>query len=165
MADQSKISAERSVSALGYRPKSVTLLALGVLLIACLNLIRLVQSLLLWNFLVEVLPTHGLYPHLSMYLALSGLFWGSTGLILVWGLWRGLRWAPWFTCLAVLAYSVYYWIDRLWISADHGQSNWPFSVGLNILCLSYALWTLFFSKARLFFGDLHEHWSKSSTIT
>ena len=151
MADQSKIS----ISV--WRPTNVTILALGVLLIASLNLIRLVQSLLLWNFLVEIFPSYGHYPLIPIYLALTGLLWGSTGLILTWGLWRGSRWVSLSTCLAALVYSIYYWIDRLWISASHGQSNWHFSAGLNIFCLCYVLWTLFYSKARLFFGDLHEY--------
>jgi hypothetical protein len=133
------------------RPTSVTLLALGVLLIAFLNLIRLVQSLVLWDFLGEIFPTIGLYRFIPFYLVFTGLIWGSIGLVLTWGLWRGSRWVSLFTGLTALVYSIYYWIDRLWISASHGQSNWSFSVGLNIFGLCYVLWTLFYSKARLFF--------------
>jgi hypothetical protein len=123
MADKSKSSG------VGYRPKNVTLLTLGVLLFVSIHLARIVQSVLLWSLLVKILPIS------PLYLVMSGLIWAVSGIIVIWGLWRGLYWVTWLIYLASLTYSIYYWIDRLWISSDPNLSNWPFMAGLNTICL------------------------------
>jgi hypothetical protein len=132
------------------RPLSVTLLALAVLTFASLNLLRFIEVIRLWSFLKE---------HLSippLYLALSGAAWGGVGLFIAWGLWRGKRRMSTFVVFFVLAYSIYYWIDRLWVVAEKA-ANWPFAVGVNIALLSFVFLTLRRSQARAFFGDLHEY--------
>jgi hypothetical protein len=132
------------------RPLSVTLLALGVLTIAGYNLIRFFQAVQLWDFL-EKFP--GVTP---LYLVLSGLVWGASGLALAWGLWRGRSWARRFTGIFALAYTLYYWIDRLWISNPGLTANLPFSAGLNLALLSLTAWILTRPGARSFFGAMHE---------
>ncbi len=132
------------------RPLSVTLLALGVLTIAGFNLIRFLQAVQLWDFLAK-------FPTVSpLYLASSGLLWGATGLALAWGLWRGRSWARLFTGIFALAYTLYHWIDRLWISNPGLTANLPFSAGLNLILLSLTAWILTRPGARTFFGAMHE---------
>ena len=65
------------------------------------------------------------------YLAASGLVWGVAGLVLAWGLWRGYTLAWRFTLIFAGAYTLYYWIDRLWVSNSGIPANLPFSAGLN----------------------------------
>jgi hypothetical protein len=133
------------------RPLGVTLLALGVLSIASLNLLRLVDAVRLWEFLSKLLPIS------PLYLALTGLIAGGAGLILAWGLWKGRGWAPRFTRLASLAYMIYYWLDRLLLSnADSRRSNLPFSIGATLVLLALVFWILSRPKAKAFFGDDHE---------
>lgn len=133
------------------RPLSVTLLALGVLSIAGLNLLRLVDALRLWDFLSKLLPIP------PLYLALTGLGASGFGLVLAWGLWRAKRWAPSFTRLAALAYAIYYWLDRLVLSnADSRRANQPFAAGATVILLALVFWILSRPKAKAFFGDNYD---------
>ena len=132
------------------RPLSVTLLALGVLTIAGFNLIRFYQAIRLWGFLSE-------FPTLSpLYLVLSGLIWGVAGVLLAWGLWRGYALARRFTLIFAVAYTLYDWIDRLWISKPGLSANLPFAAGLNLILLLVTLWILTRPRVRTFFGAMHE---------
>jgi len=130
------------------RPLSVTLLALGGLSIAGLNLLRLMDTLRLWGFLKQLLPIT------PLYLALTGLIAGGIALIAAWGLWKGRGWAPRFTLLAALAYAAYYWLDRLLLSnADSRRANLPFAGGATLILLALVFWILSRPKAKAFFGD------------
>jgi hypothetical protein len=128
------------------RPLSVTLLAIGVLIFAGINLIRVVASLQQREFLA------GLLPISPLYLSISGLVWLVVGLILVWGLWLGRHWAIRATLLGVLAYSLYYWFNRLLLDAEKPGYNWLFSAAINLLLLGIVFWVLNNRKARVFFG-------------
>ena len=133
-----------------FRPFSVTLLAFGVLTIAIVNSIRFVLTLAQWEFLNEILPIS------PLYLALSGFIWSLVWLSLVWGLWRGYKWAPHFTLLATLAYTLYYWLDRLLLTTNYGGQNWPFIIVFNIMLIIITYWILSRRKAKAFFGEIHE---------
>jgi len=132
------------------RPFSVTLLAIAVLTIAGLNLLRFVETILQREFLSE-------FPTISLpYLILSGLVWAASGLICAWGLWRRQNWAPHFTLVFALAYSLYYWLERILLSASNSWTNAPFVIGANILLLLITGWVLTRPKAKAFFGVFHE---------
>jgi hypothetical protein len=139
------------------RPRSVTLLALGVLIITVINLIRLVLSVRYWGFLNSQL---GISP---LYLALTGLIWTITGLLLIWGLWRAKYWAPKLMQAVALTYALYYWLDLIFIkdylvSGESGAIsallpvNWQFSAGVTMVCLAYMVWTLGRIKVKAYFG-------------
>jgi hypothetical protein len=136
------------------RPLSVTLLALGVLIIAWLNMVRWVQAVRQWSFLTSLPVVSPLYP------LLSGLFWTLAGLPLFWGLWRGLRWAYRLAPLCAGLYTLYFWIDRLvvgqGISLQWNNFAWPFQAGINLLLLGSLAWILSRSRTKAFFGVVHE---------
>lgn len=132
------------------RPFSVTLLVLGVLIIAIVNGIRFILAISQWEFLNDILPIS------PIYLVLSGLVWSLILLPLVWGLWRGYSWAPRLTMISSLAYTLYYWLDRLFLTTNYGGQNWPFVIVFNIILLISIYWILSRRKARAFFGELHE---------
>ena len=139
------------------RPHSVTILALGVLIITVLNLVRFGMSLVDWKFLAS---QPGVYP---LYLALSGIVWGVAGVCLVFGLWRGKNWAPRLVQAVALTYALYYWLDLIFLQ-DHPVDvktsilqvvlpvNWEFSAGLTSICLFYMAWTLNRKKVKTYFG-------------
>jgi len=139
------------------RPRSVTLLALGVLIITVINLARLVLSIRYWGFLSS-------FPGVSpFYLAITGLIWSVAGSFLLWGLWRAKTWAPRLMQAVGLTYALYYWLDLIFLK-DHPVSgatgairvllpvNWQFSVGVTVVCLAYMVWTLGRSKVKAYFG-------------
>ena len=141
------------------RPRSVTWLALAVLTIACLNLLRWVLALRDWNFL-------GAWPGVSpLYQLSTGLIWSLVGCSVWAGLWWGKRWAPgWLRRLAGV-YSLYLWLERLFLydrPADNAlfqpllPGNWGFLLGFNLISLLLVFWLLARSKSKIFFGEVHE---------
>ena len=133
---------------------SVTLVALLVLTIASLSLLRLALSLLQGQFL-------GSLPGVSpLYLALTGLAWAAAGFVLLWGLWRRKRWAPRAVCWGALLYSLYYWLDRIflsdWLKSRTPPANLAFSAGLTLVILVFIFWTLSRPKITVVFGEPHE---------
>jgi hypothetical protein len=128
------------------RPIRVTLLAVGVLTITSLHLLRLVEAVQQWHFLAG-LP--GVSP---VYLAITGLIWASTGLLLFWGLWRGharaARLAPGY----LLVYALYHWLDRIFIANRAiSLANWPVTAALTIIGLAYMFWALRARASRNYF--------------
>lgn len=139
------------------RPGSVTLLALGVLIITAINFARTVLSLRSWSFLAS---QSGVSP---LYLAVSGFIWSAAGSIMFWGLWRAKIWAPRLVQAEALTYALYYWLDLLFLK-DHPvngaagaihvvlPTNWQFSVGVTVVGFAYILWTLRRLKVKAYFG-------------
>ena len=139
------------------RPWSVSLLALGVLIITVINLIRFVLSIRYWGFLSS---RSGIS---SIYLALTGFIWSAAGLILLWGLWKAKTWAPKLMQAVALTYALYYWLDHIFLM-EHSvigetgafrvllPSNWQFSAGVTVVSLAYIVWTLSRSKVKAYFG-------------
>jgi hypothetical protein len=142
---------------LNNRPWSVTLLALGVLIITVINLIRFVLSIRYWAFLSS---RSGISP---IYIALTGFIWSAAGLFLLWGLWKAKIWAPKLMQAVALTYALYYWLDHIFlmehsVSGATGAirvllpSNWRFSAGVTVVSLAYMVWTLNRSKVQSYFG-------------
>ena len=139
------------------RPGSVTILAMGVLIITIINLSRLILSITYWDFLVS-------WPGVSpLYMALTGLIWTLSGSLLLWGLWRAKNWAPRLMQAVVLTYALYYWLDHIFL-VDHPMNgamgaqrallpvNWQFAVVVTVVCLVYTVWMLRRPKVKAYFG-------------
>jgi hypothetical protein len=153
-------------SSFAVRPTSVTMLALGVVIIGALNLARFGLALHYWDFLA------GLTNVSPLYLALSGLVWGLAGGLQVWGLLQGKTWAPRFMRAIALTYVLYFWLDQVFLQ-DHPMvdaegsirlllpGNWSFTAGLTIILLVFILWTLQRRAAKAYFGETNEHRSEN----
>jgi len=122
-----------------------------VLMITSLYLDRFVQTVLLWEFLSNLLR---LSP---IYLAFTGLLWTLVGLPVAWGLWRGRPGAPKATRIAALAFVTFYWLDRLLVADASGvRSNWPFTASVTFILLTWIFWIFSQRKVKAFFGELHD---------
>ena len=131
------------------RPLFVTWLLVLVLIFTGGQWLRFAAALQDWTFLAE-LPLS--VP--PAYLAASGLLWGLLGLGLLYGLWRGQTWAPRALQVTVLAYSLYYWIDRLWLAVPGpAQANRPFALFATLGLLVWIFATLRRKDVHAFFGD------------
>jgi hypothetical protein len=139
------------------RPWSVTLLALGVLILTVINLIRFVLSIRYWGFLAGRM---GVSP---IYLTLTGFVWGVAGLFVLWGLWKAKNWAPRLMQAVALTYALYFWLDHIFLM-DHTvvgasgavrvllPSNWQFSAGVTVVSLAYIVWIFNRTKVKAYFG-------------
>jgi len=134
------------------RPRSVTWLAVGVLMLTGLQFVRLVNTLLIWDYL-HTLPLS--VP--PIFFAVSGLIWGLVGLGMWWGLWRGKNWAISYSRYAVIIFAIYYWIDQLFLMVNPlRKTNFPFVIGMTLILLAITIWVLSRPKTQLFFGETYE---------
>jgi hypothetical protein len=137
-------AAEGDMIAQAGRPFSITLLAVGVFLMAGLHLIRFYQALKQWDFLAG-LP--GVSP---LYLALTGLVWFLVGFGVGLALLRGYRFAPYAVMGLALAFTIYSWVDRALI-AHESPDAWPFLVIVNVILLVWVILALRRKGARQYF--------------
>jgi hypothetical protein len=128
------------------RPLGVTLLVIGVLIIAGLGLARAGLALEQYEFLADILPFS------PLYLVVSGLIEAGISLVVAGGLWWRPRWARRGALLYAAGFTIYYWLDRLLVAGDPPGINWPFSTGLNIILLIGVIWVLARPEAKIYFG-------------
>lgn len=142
---------ERSpVKSRSPRPVSVTVTALGVLILAVINLLRFVLAVRLWGFLSGL-------PHvLPGYQALTGLLWGLLGLVLFAGLWAGWRPALLLLRLGALAYVAYAWFDRLVMTSNGLGENFLFAIAASLATLVWVVWVSTRRRVRTWFGEAYE---------
>jgi hypothetical protein len=117
-----------------------------VLTITAASLIRFVQAIQQWQFLAGLLSVS------PLYLAASGFIWTVIGSVLAWALWRGRRWAPGLMRFTALAYSLYYWSDRLLLRTAGPGASWPFAAGANLILLIFIFRVLSRQKVKTYFG-------------
>ncbi|MFP3853835.1 MAG: hypothetical protein ACLFWD_06025 [Anaerolineales bacterium] len=127
------------------RPKLVTALSLGVLILATLQLARFALSLSLPPLPLSIPP---------IYLTLTGGLWGLGSLVAVWGLFTGRPWAPGYTRWGMAAYTLWYWVDRLlFVQSAYARETIPASIGITIILLAAGYGTLHISKVREYYGE------------
>ena len=134
------------------RPKTVTWLAYGVLTLATLHLIRLVEIVQTWDYL-QTLPISVSVP----YLVLTALIWSVIGIAIFFGLWKGKNWASENLKVFSILFAIYFWVDHVFLGVDPSRnvSN-PFKLFLTIAVLAVTVWVLSRPQSRLYFGELNE---------
>jgi hypothetical protein len=119
------------------RPFGVTLLAFLVLLVAASGLARSVQAVQKWAFLDEILQ---IWPG---YMLLHGLIWFALGLGLFWMLWTMHPKAGPALLAAMVAYSITFWLEQLYLQAVAGTGapleNWLFMALINVLGIAWGV--------------------------
>jgi hypothetical protein len=128
------------------RPLSVTILLGIVLSFSAWNGLRLAQALRSWEILDEYGARNG-----PAYLATSGAAWLIAGLVLAWGLHRGVAWSRRMAFLAAAGYAAWVWFDRLIV--QQSRSNGPFAVFATLLLLA-------FTALLLLNPDVRDHFAK-----
>jgi hypothetical protein len=106
-------------------------------LIICLtawNLLRMGMTISFWKTLSS-------YDAYSIYIFLTGGVWLLIGLALLVILKKRESYSHLAIMSAAVGYSVWYWLDRLFIQKPH--MNWPFSLTLNIFILTFVTIILF----------------------
>jgi len=133
------------------RPASVTIIIILVLLTGGFNIIRLVQSIKNWEFLVQLLPFS------PLYFILSGLIWIILSLIILFGIKQRKSWTLLVFIGAVAGYSIFFWVDRLLLAVvDSRIGNDIFVLILNSILLGIILSIISRGNVRDYFGVTHE---------
>jgi hypothetical protein len=113
------------------RPRSVTWLALAVLLLSAVNLLRAVRVVLGLQFLAQL--------NLSVspaYLGWSGLMWGAALGAAAAGLWWLRPWGRWLALGAVSLYYLHAWINRLLFDTSiYARQVWPWEALVSLLAV------------------------------
>ena len=129
-----------------HRPAGVTILALLVLSCVGFGLVRLVQAISQWDFLLS------LRSFLPVYLATSAILWVSIGLAVFLGLWFGKWWAPNAARVASILFLIFYWVENLWVNDPAGRSvNQFFMIGVQLALLAFVFGNLAHPAAKQYF--------------
>jgi hypothetical protein len=128
------------------RPLGVTILMGIVLSLSAWNGLRLAQAIRFWDILTEYQVRNG-----PAYLAASGAAWLLAGVILAWGLGRGLAWSRGMTILAAVGYVAWIWFDRLVIQAT--RTNWLFALIVTTLLFSFTVLILLDPDVKAYFSQ------------
>lgn len=133
------------------RPFSVTLLACLVLIITIVHLVRFVFAITWWRFLTA------LQGNPPQWIALTGLVGLLIGAALFWGLWIGHPRAPLAARILIPVYLGLQWAEQL-LALQRGSKfeNWPFMAAISLVVIIFTYWTLSTSRAKIYFGELHE---------
>lgn len=127
------------------RPKLVTALALGVLILAMLQLARFGLSLALPPLPLTVPP---------IYLTLTGAVWGLGALAAAWALFTGQKWAPGYVRWGFIAYTIWYWADRLLlVRTDYARQTILASIVITIVLLVAGFWVLQVPKVERYYRE------------
>jgi len=117
------------------KKRSIVLIILSVvtLFLSIFGWLRFAEGLLGWQFLREIGPAV-----LPLYLQLSGLIWGITGIAAAVGIWFRQRWALILLACGSGIFTLWYWLDRILLSTDRdANSNWIFSLVMTAGILAY----------------------------
>jgi hypothetical protein len=128
------------------RPLSVTLLAILVLFLTAWNGVRCYSAFASWELLAEL----GTHPG-PLYIALTGLVWAATGLILLPGLWFGRGWARVAGWAYTALYLAYFWADRLLFRPAEMAQNYVFLLLLQLAVVGLTATALSSSSGKSFF--------------
>jgi len=131
------------------RPALITMLSILFALGSLFSLLKFSQALLQWNNLKN-LPL-SISP---AYLAIDGLVWWATGLVLSLALWRGKGWSRPAVMIFSIVYSLEFWVDKIWIAEPEGLAQrWPINLLLTIIGLGMILLVLSLKSTRDYFCE------------
>ncbi|MBN2045753.1 MAG: hypothetical protein JW757_12075 [Anaerolineales bacterium] len=134
------------------RPWLVLLLFVLTLVFTISGLARVWNGIQYFNFLDE-LPI----PVSPWYLVISGVIWGSFGLVTAVLVWWGSNLARRMMISGTIVYSVFYWLEQLFLmSSPLRKSNWPFLTLVTLTIGSIVILSFRHPRVREFFGGRHE---------
>jgi hypothetical protein len=114
-------------------PLGITLLLWLVLIITTWNFIRFITSIT-WR---DTLETYAPRPG-PFYIGITGAIWTLLGLFLLWSFIRSAWWTRMALIIAGCSYSVWIWVDMLFVQAQL-RANWPFNLLTTILLLGFTV--------------------------
>ncbi len=132
------------------RPFSVTILLWLVLSLTVWSGLRLVSAIQWWGTLLYFASPPG-----PLYIAISGGFWLTASIALLWGMWQAKAWIRYALLGAGAGFTVWYWCDRLLLQTS--PLNWPFALLANILLLIVLSICVIIPVTKIFFTKREVH--------
>ena len=152
MTDPSKQQRDPTEPVRPRRPVMLTLMFWVFVLWTVLGWLRFARALVQQSTIESILP-----KEIYWYILLAGLVWGLLGLLVLWGLARGSRWAKKLLWVAALFYPVSYWVERLFLWEDpNAQRNWPFMLLLTLLWFGLTFFVLRSKRVQGFFHNKNQ---------
>lgn len=102
------------------RPAFVTILFIIVLILTAGYGLRLYETLIYWQTLLEYHAFPG-----PVYMTGSSLVWIAVGLLILVGIATRAAWTRHVTRWGVVLFSAWWWVDRLFIQSGHAVSLLP----------------------------------------
>jgi hypothetical protein len=116
-------------------PFRVTLVLVLVLSLTAWNILRLWTSLTWRAALTEFAGAE-----ILTLTTISGAAWSLAGVFIIWSILQRKNWAGRILILISIAYSIWYWVERLvWQSP---RPNWSFAVIVNLMLLLFVMFTI-----------------------
>jgi uncharacterized membrane protein len=132
------------------RPFGVTLFLWMVLCLSAWGLLRLIAVLRWWDVL-ERFNSRLSAP----YLAFTGAFWMIAGIVLLWSIWAGKRWAYPAVPIAIFAWLAEYWLERIFFQDP--RANLSFMIAVTIAISVITLLITFNRRTKEFLLKSEEH--------
>lgn len=132
-------------------PFSVTLATALVLSLSAWSLFRVWTAFTWRDILAEFASRPG-----PLYIGITGAIWASLGLITLWGIKFRKSWTPRLLLGGALAFSAWYWTDRLLLQTE--RVNWLFTLVCNLL----AFVSIYFTTRTTYFTKEREHNERES---
>lgn len=129
------------------RPARLTLLLWLVFLLTAWNAIRLGATIAYWDLLTDFDSSPG-----PIYIVASAMFWFICGLGVLILLYRRNPRALLATSILTVAYTIWWWIDRLLLQ-ENGQTNWSFNLVLTGILLLLTTCLIFNPTTRACFNQ------------
>ena len=143
-------SVNQAMSIPPRRPFGVTLLLWLVLSLSAWGLLRFAGTLRWWSLLYENDARLG-----PMYLSITGAGWALAGIVLLWSIFSRRRWTYVAIPIAVLAWLMEYWIERLFFEAP--RSNLVFAIVTSVLVLIVTSIVAFQRTTKIYLTKSEEH--------
>jgi hypothetical protein len=126
-------------------PFHITLFVSVVFYFICWQAIRMFTSIA-W---IDTLETYE--PHfVPFYIGISGAIWTLMGLFLIWSMWRGQRGTRLMFVAASSLYTIWVWLDRLFVQAQM-RADWPFDLVLTIVLYIFATIIVLDPRNKIYF--------------
>ncbi len=132
------------------RPFGVTLFLWMVLCLSAWGLLRLIATLRWWDVLAQFNASLG-----PAYLAVTGAAWMLAGIVLLWSIWAGKRWAYLAIPISVFIWLAEYWLERIFF--EDPRANLIFMIAITLVIAAITLLITYNRKTKEFLLRSEEH--------
>jgi hypothetical protein len=140
------------------RSFGVTLFLWMVLCLSAWGLLRLLGTLRWWDVLDRFSSSLG-----PQYLAITGAAWMVAGIVLLWSIYAGKRWAYLALPLSIFIWLAEYWLERIFFQGPRANLSFMIAVTLAISALTLVITYNRRTKEFLLKSEEHEQSDQDPT--